>query len=100
LQPPLPLQLFLPLQPMSPVLQPPWPLQLFSPLQSCLAAEASEEEAAVPELSVLQPEMAMVPATNPAMAAVIINVFAVFVIVFPGYLFRLILAFILHGQRP
>ena len=29
LQPPLPLQLFLPLHPLSPVLQPPWPLQAF-----------------------------------------------------------------------
>src|SRR5437868_3554714 len=38
LQPPLPLQLFLPLQPLSLPLQPPWPLQLFLPLQSCLPA--------------------------------------------------------------
>jgi len=36
-QPPLPLQLFLPLQPLSPVEQPPVPLQLFLPLQECLA---------------------------------------------------------------
>lgn len=35
-QPPLPLQLFLPLQPLSLLLQPPWPLQLFFPLQECL----------------------------------------------------------------
>src|SRR2546423_9105474 len=41
LQPPLPLQLFLPLQPLSPVLQPPWPLQSFLPLQSCLPFSAS-----------------------------------------------------------
>src|SRR6202051_66144 len=36
-QPPLPLQLFLPLQPLSPVLQPPLPLQSFLPLQECLS---------------------------------------------------------------
>src|SRR6476646_5474424 len=34
-QPPLPLQVFLPLQPWSPDLQPPWPLQAFVPLQAC-----------------------------------------------------------------
>src|SRR5690242_18361767 len=37
-QPPLPLQEFLPLQPLSLVLQPPLPLQSFLPLQSCLSA--------------------------------------------------------------
>ena len=36
-QPPLPLQEFLPAQPLSPALQLPWPLQEFLPLQSCLA---------------------------------------------------------------
>jgi hypothetical protein len=35
LQPPLPLQEFLPLQPLSPDLQPPLPLQEFLPLQEC-----------------------------------------------------------------
>src|SRR5215813_4890144 len=50
-QPPLPLQLFFPLQPLSPVLQPPLPLQLFWPLQACLsflspAIIAVEDEAA------------------------------------------------------
>ncbi len=35
--PPLPLQLFLALQPLSLDLQPPWPLQSFFPLQECLA---------------------------------------------------------------
>src|SRR5580693_9188263 len=39
-QPPLPLQLFLPLQPLSLLLQPPWPLQSFLPLQECLAVPA------------------------------------------------------------
>src|SRR5208337_1970763 len=36
LQPPLPLQVFWPLQPASLVLQPPWPLHEFWPLQPCL----------------------------------------------------------------
>src|SRR5271154_149290 len=35
-QPPLPLQLFLALQPLSLLLQPPWPLQSFLPLHECL----------------------------------------------------------------
>jgi hypothetical protein len=66
---------------MSPVWQPPWPLQLFSPLQSCLAAEVSDELALDPELSLLQPVTpVMVPATNPAIAAEMINVRAVRVI--------------------
>src|SRR5262245_60050206 len=37
LQPPLPLQEFLPAQPLSPPLQPPWPLHAFLPAHSCLA---------------------------------------------------------------
>ncbi|HEX7516128.1 MAG TPA: hypothetical protein VF345_02460 [Chthoniobacterales bacterium] len=37
-QPPLPLQEFLPLQPLSPVLQPPLPLQELWPLQAFLSA--------------------------------------------------------------
>lgn len=36
-QPPLPLQEFFPLQPLSLVLQPPWPLQEFLPWQECFA---------------------------------------------------------------
>src|SRR5579862_4126190 len=39
-QPPLPLQLFLPPQPLSPLLQPPIPLQAFMPLQACFSAVA------------------------------------------------------------
>ena len=39
-QPPLPLQEFLPAQPLSPELQPPWPLQSFLPLQSCFVVES------------------------------------------------------------
>src|SRR5947209_19293082 len=40
-QPPLPLQEFLPLQPLSPVLQPPLPLQEFLPAQSCFSVVSS-----------------------------------------------------------
>ena len=39
-QPPLPLQLFLALQPLSPDLQPPVPLHSFLPLQECLSLSA------------------------------------------------------------
>ena len=39
-QPPLPLQEFLPLQPLSPDLQPPLPLQEFWPLQACFSFAA------------------------------------------------------------
>ena len=53
-QPPLPLQLFLPLQPLSLLLQPPWPLQSFLPLQECLLvswwSEALPNDA-LPDLS-------------------------------------------------
>jgi hypothetical protein len=38
-QPPLPLQEFLPEQPLSPALQLPCPLQEFLPLQSCFAED-------------------------------------------------------------
>ena len=40
-QPPLPLQEFLPAQPASPLLQPPLPLHEFWPLQTCLSEAAS-----------------------------------------------------------
>ena len=49
-QPPLPLQEFLPLQPLSPVLQPPWPLQSFLPLQACLLLSAACKRLATLEL--------------------------------------------------
>jgi hypothetical protein len=76
LQPPLPLQVFLPLQPISPVLQPPWLLQLFMPLQSCLLMLESEAE--VPALSLEQPtNVIALPASNPVMAAEMINVLVV-----------------------
>jgi hypothetical protein len=84
LQPPLPLQLFLPLQPMSPALQPPCPLQLFMPLQSCLAEADSEELELDPGLE--QPVVVMtVPATKPAIAAERTKVLAVRVIILLSY---------------
>src|SRR5580698_5101176 len=82
LQPPLPLQLFLPLQPMSPVLQPPLPLQLLRPLQSCLSTVGLLAVAPDWSLEVLQPVPTMVPASNPAIAAEMTNVLAVLDIVF------------------
>jgi hypothetical protein len=83
LQPPLPLQSFLPLQPCSLVLQPPWPLQLLRPLQSCLAAELSDDAAALPAVSLElpHPDKDIVPATNPVIAAESISARAVRVIV-------------------
>src|ERR1700722_7571462 len=47
LQPPFPLQEFLPLQPLSPLLQPPWPLQSFLALQSCLPLVSSSSKFAL-----------------------------------------------------
>lgn len=50
-QPPLPLQVFLPEQPLSPEAQPPFPLQEFLPLQACfsiLAAAVSANWPATP----------------------------------------------------
>ena len=54
LQPPLPLQLFLPLHPLSPLLQPPWPLQSLPPTHFVLATPASPlaAEPEVPETEV------------------------------------------------
>src|SRR6185312_12881787 len=49
-QPPLPLQEFLPLQPLSPLLQPPWPLQSFWPLQACLPLSSACSRLAMLEL--------------------------------------------------
>src|SRR6266480_2803935 len=63
-QPPLPLQLFLPAQPLSPLLQPPMPLQAFLPLHSCLSAARAQPPLplqlffpAQPLSPVLQPPM-------------------------------------------
>jgi hypothetical protein len=76
LQPPLPLQEFWPLQPMSPVLHPPWPLQLFMPLQSCLLMAESEEET-LPESDAQPVTVMTAPESNPAKAADTTNVLAV-----------------------
>jgi len=48
LHPPLPLQEFLPLQPLSPDLQPPWPLHSFLPLQECLGFSSAKPSAFLP----------------------------------------------------
>jgi hypothetical protein len=84
-QPPLPLQEFLPLQPLSPVLQPPLPLQEFCPLQACLSffacqivpedcpASALLEETLrpeEPEETVLAFRRVIVPPSRPVNAAV------------------------------
>ena len=82
-QPPLPLQEFLPLQPLSPLLQPPLPLQEFLPLQACFSTSA--KPAACPgkagAVDMLEPlpltgaalTRFMVPPNRPANAAVRTN---------------------------
>src|SRR5580698_7424437 len=77
-QPPLPLQLFLPLQPLSLALQPPLPLQSFLPLQACLSGASwpTMRMPAETALTLLWPEplltgcaAAMVPPTRPVSVA-------------------------------
>src|SRR5580693_4993424 len=73
-QPPLPLQEFLPLQPLSLDLQPPLPLQEFWPLQACfsftfLSALALESSCAEALERFLAEIVALVPARRPATAA-------------------------------
>src|SRR5437763_6853642 len=85
-QPPLPLQEFLVLQPLSPVLQPPLPLQEFWPLQACFSLVCFEAFlAALSAFLSVDPEswamrLALVPVTNPARAALAIANFTDFVI--------------------
>jgi hypothetical protein len=77
LQPPLPLHVFLPLQPWSLVLQPPWPLQAFLPLQSLVSVwMACDRTPAVEPMVVLAEtlvvdaiERVAVPEIRPAKAA-------------------------------
>ena len=82
--PPLPLQEFLPLQPLSPVLHPPWPLHEFWPFQECLPlSESARVRTEVPAL--LWTLAAYVctakdPLNKPAIAAPAI-------IVFDGFMF-------------
>src|SRR3954451_22173766 len=73
-QPPLPLQEFLPAQPLSPVLQPPLPLQLFLPAQAWVSPFLSS--ATVPGLTAVCPgcgkvaaRVGRLPAKRPARAA-------------------------------
>src|SRR3954470_25060875 len=75
-QPPLPLQVFLPLQPPSPVLQPPLPLQSFWPLQECLSPAAFSSASTPALLAEVLPEVVVVvvaaarePVSRPARAA-------------------------------
>jgi hypothetical protein len=85
-QPPLPLQEFLPLQPLSPALQPPLPLHEFCPLQACLSFEKLEAIAPLweaEETELLEDVFCattVLPAMNPASAAPIIKDFIDFVI--------------------
>src|SRR5271167_3123132 len=86
-QPPLPLQEFLPLQPLSPALHPPLPLHEFWPLQACfsLSKEVDIWPRFEPLEKALEVEgvcaMAVLPAMKPANAAPIISDFIDFVIV-------------------
>ena len=67
-QPPLPLQVFLPLQPMSLVLQPPWPLHAFLFLQEC--AWDNVVLVSPPQLPVARPAW---PAGWPVLATVTVE---------------------------
>src|SRR5271165_3236706 len=86
-QPPLPLQEFLPLQPLSPDLHPPLPLHEFWPLQACFSL--SKEVDIWPRFEPLEKALevegvcalAVLPAMKPANAAPIISDFIDFVIV-------------------
>ncbi len=70
-QPPLPLQEFLPLQPLSPLLQPPWPLQPFLPLQELVSLSAMVETFTPdwPAEALAAWTEAAVPVRSPAIAA-------------------------------
>jgi hypothetical protein len=88
LQPPLPLQEFLPLQPLSPLLQPPRPLHEFFPAQSCLADPLqpfgpvqlalslsicnADFPAILPKVAVARAWVASDPVKRPAIAAPVI----------------------------
>src|SRR5271166_1320734 len=87
-QPPLPLQLFLPLQPLSPLLQPPLPLQEFWPLQACfsgflvvsgLSWLSAENDALAVWNTVEAWTTAPVPASRPATAALVMRALVVLV---------------------
>jgi hypothetical protein len=88
-QPPLPLQLFLPLQPLSLLLQPPLPLQEFWPLQACFSGfllwsglswlAAENEDVALLWNTVDAWTVAPVPASRPATAAPVMRALVVLV---------------------
>jgi hypothetical protein len=91
LQPPLPLQSFLPLQPLSLVLQPPWPLHEFCPLPSCLPlSESSASWPAVVFDSCVGPSLVAAwrrmaePDMRPARATVASMVFVLMLLFFIG----------------
>ena len=77
--PPLPLQEFLPLQPLSLFLHPPWPLHELWPLQACLPLSLSARvRTEVPALFWVLAAYACTardPLNRPAIAAPAINVF-------------------------
>jgi len=90
-QPPLPLQVFLPLQPWSLVLHPPLPAQEFWPLQACLSVAVGVCPSGVLSvpIKVLVPEFGRrldawtvvpAPASKPASAAPATNAIFDFVI--------------------
>src|SRR5512140_502245 len=82
-QPPLPLQEFLPLQPLSPAAQPPFPLHEFWPLQACFSTFLSSAFFPVAVLSAgLSEAIAVVPARNPLRAAPITSARIDFVMIF------------------
>ncbi len=80
--PPLPLQEFLPLQPLSPVLHPPLPLQAFLPEQAfvsaarlCMLTPALTEEVAALRCETVAPDK------MPAIAAPTISLFECFMFI-------------------
>src|SRR5579863_2589731 len=105
-QPPLPLQEFLALQPLSLDLQPPLPLQEFWPLQACFSFVAlsaffsvswAEVEAFPPGNRLEAWMLALVPASKPATAAPVSKKRFDFVI-FPNDLLVNFIA--LHFEQP
>ena len=85
-QPPLPLQEFLPLQPLSLALHPPLPLQEFCPLQACFSFAWSWDWSCAEDRNPGRRfdawMVALVPASKPARAALAISTFFLFVISF------------------
>jgi len=92
--PPLPLQEFCALQPLSPDLHPPLPLQEFWPLQACfsvlVSSKLDEAESPSARLMLLEPllleeveaaSVVVAPVSNPDMAAVINRDFIVALVI-------------------